>query len=122
MGQDQTAVVTASTAPLIRRPARAFCSAWFHRVISLALAGAAAAAGGYLWVQTWLETTPPSVAPLDVYALFVDSTPVVVTVYAGGEYAPWLATAHAIRTDTLTRRGHRQSAGCIPRESSQPRV
>ena len=40
-------------------------------------------------------------------ALFVHSTVVSVTVYAGGEYAPWRTTGHALRTDVaLWRRMH----------------
>ena len=71
MGQDQTAIVTASTTPLIRRPARKLSFAWSHRILGLAFAAAAVVAGsGYLWIQTWLRTASPFVAPLDVYALF----------------------------------------------------
>ena len=118
MGQDQTAIVTASTTPLIRRPARKLSFAWSHRILGLAFAAAAVVAGsGYLWIQTWLRTASPFVAPLDVYALFVDSTPVSLTVYAGGEYAPWRATAHAVRTDTaLWRRMHLANWNTVPAE------
>ena len=115
MGQDQTAIVTAITTPLAGGRARASGVAWSHRIVGLALAAAAVVAGsGYLWVQT-LKTEPPPVAPLDVYALLVDSTPVVLTVYAGGDYAPWRTTAHAVRTDTaLWRRMHLANWNTVP--------
>jgi len=59
----------------------------------------------------------PAVAPLNLYALLVDATPVLVTVYAGGEYAPWQTTAHAIQTDVaMWRRMHLADWNTVPAE------
>ncbi|HET9264858.1 MAG TPA: hypothetical protein VFO14_17540 [Vicinamibacterales bacterium] len=52
-----------------------------------------------------------------MYAALVDSTPLVVTVYANGEYAPWRTTAHAIRTDVaMWRRMHLVNWNSMPAE------
>jgi hypothetical protein len=72
-------------------------------------------ASGYLWVRASLETALPYVAPLNIYALSVDSTPISLTVYAGGEYAAWRSTVHAIRTDAaLWRRMHLENWNSVP--------
>ena len=64
-----------------------------------------------------MDTNVPSVPPLDVYRLFVDSTSVTITVYAGGEYAPWRATVHELRTDVnLWRRMHLANWNTVPTE------
>jgi hypothetical protein len=52
---------------------------------------------------------------LDVYALFVEATPVSLTVYAGGEYASWRSTVHAIRNlRALWRRMHLENWNSVP--------
>ena len=115
MSQDQTAVFTATTTPLARAPVRTSLSAWARWCAAVAVACAAVAGSGYVWLQSRLETVPPSAASLDVYALLVDAMPVDLTVYAGGEYAPWPATAHAIRTDrTLWRQMHLADWNAVP--------
>ena len=76
---------------------------------------AAAGASGYLSLQTQLEVHPPTPAALDIYALFVDPTPVSITVHAGGESAPWQATVHQLRTEvTLWRQMHLENWNTVP--------
>jgi hypothetical protein len=54
---------------------------------------------------------------LNVYAMFVDSTPVPDHRLCGGEYAPWRTTVHAIRTDmALWRRMHLAKWNTVPDE------
>ena len=75
----------------------------------------AAGANGYLWFQARMEVHPPAVAALDVYASFVDSTPVSITVHAGRENAPWQATVHQLRTEvTLWRQMHLENWNTVP--------
>jgi len=72
---------------------------------------------GYRRFQSWIDVPLPTVASLNVYAALVDSTPLVVTVYANGEYAPWTTTAHAIRTDVaMWRRMHLVNWNAVPVE------
>jgi hypothetical protein len=116
MGRDQIAMSAVATTPLVMGPVFTPSTRLRHRTVSVAAVCAAVlVASGYLWVRTSLETTVPYVPPLNVYALFVDSTPVYLTVYAGGEYAPWRSTVHAIRTDTaLWRRMHLENWNSVP--------
>jgi len=52
-------------------------------------------------------TVLPAVPPVDVYALFVDDTPVAVTLTEGFTRVPHVATRDAVRSDpTLWRRMH----------------
>jgi soluble lytic murein transglycosylase-like protein len=77
--------------------------------------GAATVKSGNSWLRSWIDIPSPFVAPLNVYELLVDTTPVVVTVYAGGQYAPWRTTAHAIRTDVaMWRRMHLANWNSVP--------
>jgi hypothetical protein len=73
------------------------------------------AIGGYLWIHARTEDRLPVVPPIDVYAMFVDSTPMWVTVHAGAESAPWQTTVHQIRTDpALWRRMHLANWNSVP--------
>ena len=40
---------------------------------------------GHTWLQRYVNVAQPYVAPIDIYAAFLDSTPVTVTFHAGGE-------------------------------------
>ena len=65
--------------------------------------------------RSWMDVPAPYVEPLNLYALIVDATPVMVTVYAGGDYAPWQTTAHALRTDAaMWRRMHLEDWNGVP--------
>jgi hypothetical protein len=73
---------------------------------SLVLAAAGTVAGS-AWLAERLDTTLPGVRPIDVYHLFIDDTPVTVTVAAGGEHVEWKTTADELRRDAaLWRRMH----------------
>ena len=112
---DGTAVVAADATPLIGGSSRAISPVLCQRIVAVLIACAAFAGSAYRWLPAWLESPLPFVAPLDVYALFVDSTAVSLTVYAGGEYAPWRSTVDAIRTDrTLWRRMHLENFNSVP--------
>jgi hypothetical protein len=62
---------------------------------------------GFAWLAERLDTTPPGVRPIDVYHLFIDDTPVTVTVAVGGEHVAWKTTADELRRNAaLWRRMH----------------
>ncbi|HSK08612.1 MAG TPA: transglycosylase SLT domain-containing protein [Vicinamibacterales bacterium] len=71
--------------------------------------------GAAVWLQHWLATTVPAVEPLDLYPLFVDTTPVTVTLAAGGQRVEWQATADEVRTSpALWRRMHLANWNAVP--------
>jgi hypothetical protein len=75
-------------------------------VVLLLLTGALGAWAS-LALREALSTTVPFVAPVDVYATFVDLTPVTVPTTAGPEHPLLLTTADAVRHDhALWRRMH----------------
>jgi hypothetical protein len=89
----------ASAAPALDRPVVRLRLRLRVAVITLLLAGGAAA--GQAWLQRYLDVRAPYVTPVDVYATIADSTPVVVTVPAGDERAPWLTTVDGVLHDGL---------------------
>ena len=60
-----------------------------------------AAAVGYLWLQRYLAVRLPPVAPVDISALFLDATPVIVTFRAGDELIAWRTTADDVRHNLM---------------------
>lgn len=78
-------------------------------VLSLAMTAGAA------WLRQRLAITHPIVPPLDIYALLVDSTPVTVTIEAGGQYAEWHTTADDLRhSPAMWRRMHLANWNTVP--------
>lgn len=78
-------------------------------VLSLAMTAGAA------WLRQRLAITHPIVPPLDIYALLVDSTPVTVTIEAGGQYAEWHTTADDLRhSPAMWRRMHPANWNTVP--------
>ena len=66
-----------------------------------------ASMAGALWLRAFLESTPPEVAPIAIYPLFADVTPITVTISAPGWQLPYPTTADALlRDQTLWRRMH----------------
>ena len=61
------------------------------------LAIVAAAATGVRWLQQRTATSNPVVRPIDLTALFLDATPVTVTIQAGGPYVVRQTTADELR-------------------------
>lgn len=83
-----------------RRPRRVVVA-----LISAALVVCAALT--WQWVRQRTATTLPEVRFLDPYRLLVDTTSITVTVFAGGQVAPWSTTADEIRrSETLWRQMH----------------
>jgi Transglycosylase SLT domain len=81
----------------------------------------AATAGGALWLHAFLESTPPDVAPIAIYPLFADVTPITVTISAPGWQLPYATTADALlRDQTLWRRMHIADWNRIPAALRQP--
>jgi hypothetical protein len=71
-------------------------------------------AGG-VWLQNYRDVSVPLVARVDVYATLVDSTPVLVTVPAGNEQAPWLTTVDDLhRNVNLWRSMHLANWNGVP--------
>jgi hypothetical protein len=84
-------------------------------VLGMLLLLLGSAAAGYVWVQRRIATTLPSVPSIDPYTLFVDDTPVTVTIAAGGERVEWRATADDVRTSpALWRRMHLAQWNRVP--------
>ena len=82
---------------------------------AIVLAAVAAVVAGALWLRECTATVAPSVPSLDVYALLVDSTPLTVTVAAGGVHAEWRTTADELRRSRpLWRQMHLANWNTVP--------
>jgi hypothetical protein len=66
-------------------------------VLTAAVLFVTAAIVAVRWVQWRTATSNPAVAPIDVAALFIDSTPVTITIAAGGPYVERHTTADELR-------------------------
>ena len=70
---------------------------------------------GVRWLQERTVTRLPEVEHLNLHSLIVDTTPVTLTVAAGGAYAPWDATVDdVLRNAHLWRRMHLANWNSIP--------
>jgi hypothetical protein len=65
----------------------------FFRLLVLAFGCAAS----YGWLHRWSAVDLPSVRSIDPFAGFIDTTPVTLTLAAGGERAVWRTTADDVR-------------------------
>jgi hypothetical protein len=65
--------------------------------LTVALVIVIAAIVAFRWLHWRTTTSNPVVKPIDVAALFIDSTPVTITIEAGGPYVEHHTTAHELR-------------------------
>lgn len=73
------------------------------------------AVAGCAWLQRYLDVHPPHVAPIDIHAALVDSTPVTVTDRVGAEVTSWQTTADELRHNlTLWRWMHLSHWNSVP--------
>jgi len=80
-----------------------------------------ASMAGALWLRAFLESTPPEVAPIAIYPLFADVTPITVTISVPGWQLPYPTTADALlRDQTLWRRMHLADWNRIPAALREP--
>ena len=74
-----------------------------------------------MWLRAFLDTTPPDVAPISIYPLFVDVTPVAVTISAGGSRLPFPTTVDLLLRDRpLWRRMHIADWNRVPAALREP--
>jgi hypothetical protein len=67
------------------------------------------------WLQQYPAVSSPTVAPIDVHTTLVDSTPLTVTVPAGGEAVAWRTTAGDLRRNrSLWRAMHLANWNGVP--------
>ena len=84
-------------------------------VLSGLLLAGAGAVTGFAWLAERLDTTLPAVRPIDVYSVFIDATPVTVTLAVGGEHVAWRTTADQLRKDAAVwRRMHLADWNSVP--------
>lgn len=81
---------------LIAGPAAGQCRIGLA-TLAVALVIVAAAIVALRWLEWRTTTTTPLVEPIDVAALFIDSTPVTITIEAGGPTVERQTTAHELR-------------------------
>lgn len=80
---------------------------WRLVVVALVCAGVAGVVSGVDRYRALMRPEVPVVVPPVIAGLFIDETPVQVTVFAGGEAAPWHTTVEEVRTSpALWRRMH----------------
>ena len=73
------------------------------------------AAVGYVWLRDHTDAPLPPVRSIDPYTVLVDSTPMTVTVAAGGTRAEWRTTTEELRTSpALWRRMHLANWNAVP--------
>ena len=74
-----------------------------------------AAGTASVWLHGSLATVLPFAPAVDPTTVFLDTTPVTVTIAAGGPRVEWTATADEIRSDvTLWRRMHLANWNAVP--------
>lgn len=66
-----------------------------------ALVLASGAVATWFWVRDRTTTALPYVPSIDVYRVLVDTTPITVTVAAGGFTAPWSTTVDDVRDNEM---------------------
>jgi hypothetical protein len=106
---------------ILSRPAhelhtsRGMMPRWMWTLVAAAVVGSSVAAAVYMWLLHTLATPVPSVTPIDVYSVFVDSTPVTVTIAAGSGRVERRTTADEVRNSTaLWRRMHLANWNEVP--------
>jgi hypothetical protein len=116
-GAPRLVIVEGSGTGEVGAPATRTAPRRLRTVVALVLAAAAlaGAATAYVWLERFTSVVAPGVRPIDMHALFGDSTPVTVTYAAGGERITWQTTADEVRRSvTLWRRMHLANWNDVP--------
>ena len=83
-------------------------------ILAVALVTASVVAG-WVWIRERTTTTLPYVRSINVYHVLVETTPITVTVAAGGLTAPWPTTTDDVRrSEALWRRMHLANWNTVP--------
>jgi hypothetical protein len=112
-GVGTAGVATPRNVPTADIPSRSLVLLWTAGMAGVLLVCAAAV--GYAWIQRYLRIGLPPVAPVDVHAAFVDSTPVTVTCRFGDRRISRETTADDVRSNlTLWRQMHLADWNGVP--------
>src|SRR5688572_791177 len=100
--------------PLAPAAGRRLRLVWLLTLAAMLVLGTAAAAATR-WLHERTATSSPFVEPIDVASLFIDATPLTITIEAGGPYVEWRTTADELRRSVpLWRAMHLANWNTVP--------